>query len=282
MNGANEVVRPVLRTFGVFVLSVWVGMAQTAWGVDTDLKITSLTEFSVFPESGKGAQEDVVFFAQVKPDLALTFDSSLGVVLAPRFRLGISDSEYHLVSLDDLYGEYISDRWEIRLGYQTFFWGTVESGNIVDILNQEDFVGDFLDPEKLGEPSLRARFMVGDHRIDLFWLQYFTPAPLPAKVHRFNFFDGFMDISDDPFYSGSSERLRQQFAVRWDYTILSADLGLSYFNGYERFPVIFLSPGQNKADTFYYEVQQVGSDIQMSLENWLLKGEAIFQDTGIA
>lgn len=46
--------------------------------------------------------------------------------------------EYNLISLDDVYGEYISDTFESRVGYQTFFWGTVESANIVDILNQQD------------------------------------------------------------------------------------------------------------------------------------------------
>lgn len=143
-------------------------------------------------------------------------------------------------------------------------------------------MGNFLDPDKIGEPSVRARFLLGNHRLDLFLFSYFTPAPLPDKMNRFNFFDGAVDISEDPLYTSSSKRLRQQFALRWEQTIGSADVGLSYFNGYEKFPVVNLSPGATEADSLHYEMQQLDDDVQMSLGNWLIKAEAVFQDTGIA
>lgn len=251
-------------------------------GLERDLKIDISTKVSVFPQPGKGEQEDFVASVQVKPDLALFFNESYQAVIAPRFRIGLSDSEYHLISLDDLYLEYVAELFELRVGYQTFFWGTVESVNIVDILNQEDYVGDFLDAEKLGEPSVRARVLLGENRVDFFYFVYFTPAPLPGKVNRFNFFDGFRAFSDDPLYSSSKKRLRQQFAIRWDRSIGSADVGASYFNGYDKFPIINVPPGAEDADSFYYEMQQISGDIQMSLGNWLIKGEAVFQDTSIA
>lgn len=62
----------------------------------------------------------------------------------------------------------------------------------------------------------------------------------------------------------------------------SADFGVSYFNGYERFPVANVRPGSGEADILYYEIQQVSGDIQASLGNWLLKPEALYLDTGIA
>ena len=266
----------------VLMFSLGLLIPKSLMALEYDLKITTSVQAATFTQEGEGDQEDPVAMTQIKPDLALFLGDATQLVIAPRGRWGITDSEYHLISIDDGYVEYVSERYEFRLGYQTFFWGTVESQNIVDILNQEDFIGDFLDPEKIGEPSLRVRTLLGETRIDLFAFFYFTPAPLPGKVNRYNFFDGAMDISDDPFYTSSAKRGRQQVAARLDHTIGSADFGVAYFNGYEKFPVVFIQPGASDADTLYYEMQQISGDLQMSLGNWLIKLEGLYQDTGIS
>lgn len=257
-------------------------MINTASAIEFDLKITATSELQLFPTPGTGDQEGQMSSLQLKPDLAFYLSDSTQVVLSPRFRKGLTDSEYDLVSPDDLYLELVWDLLEIRAGYQVFFWGTVESSNIVDILNQRDFIGDFLDPDKLGEPSVRVRLLLGENRIDLYYLAYFTPAPLPGKTNRFNFFDGIRDVSDTPLFTNSKEEARPQGALRWDRSIASSDIGLSYFNGYEKFPVLNPPSAVNSFDTLYYEMQQVSGDLQMSLGEWLIKAEAIYQHTGIS
>jgi hypothetical protein len=263
---------------GVFVLFVW-GRAEA---IESDLKVTGTVGSSFFPWKGKGGQDDLAATAQIKPDLGIFFGESFQAILAPRFRIGMTDPEYHLISLDDVYVEAIAERFEFRVGYQTFFWGTVESTNIVDILNQRDYTGDFLDPDKLGEPSARARILLGESRWDLFLFPSFTRAPLPGEANRFNFFDGSMEISENPIYTGGAGRYRQQFAARWERSILSADVGLAYFNGYEKFPILYMAPDETEAGSLYYEMQQISADLQMSLGSWLIKGEALYQNTGIA
>ena len=252
--------------------------------VEQDLRVINTTHVSLFPESGTANQDEVFAFTELKPDLALTFDDSWQAILAPRLRLGMTDSEYTLWLPDDIYAEYVSGHFEVRLGYQTHFWGTAESFNIVDVLNQKDYIVDFFDPRenKFGEPGIRLRLALGENRFDIYHFSYFTPAALPGKVNRFNFFDGQLDFSDDPLYTNDAERLRPQVAFRWDRTIGSADIGLAYFNGYEKFPVINVRPGASEADTLYYEMQQFSGDLQMSIGNWLLKGEGLFQDTSFA
>lgn len=257
-------------------------MINTASAMEFDLTITATSESQLYPTPGAGDQEGHVSSLQLKPDLAVYLGDSTRVVLSPRVRKGVTDSEYDLVSPDDLYLEVVGDLLEFRAGYQIFFWGTVESSNIVDILNQRDFIGDFLNPDKLGEPSARLRFLLGENRFDLYYLPYFTPAPLPGKVNRFNFFDGISDISDDPLYTNSKEEARFQGAIRWDRSIGSSDIGLSYYNGYEKFPVLNQPTAVNVVEPLYYEIQQVSGDLQMSLGEWLIKAEAVYQDTGIA
>lgn len=278
MTTVTRLISCISFQFIVLLVSSTTGLA-----LEEDLKVTSTTHVSVFPQSGEGDQQDAFASTELKPDLALTFDESWQAIIAPRFRFGLTDPEYDLLSLDDLYAEYVSDRFEVRVGYQTHFWGAAESANIIDTLNQKDFAVDFFDPKenKFGEPAVRLRLAFGENQFDIYHFSYFTPASLPNKVNRFNFFDGQLDFSDDPIYTHGDERLRQQVALRWDRTIGSADIGISYFNGYEKFPVIHVRPGAVEADTLYYEMQQFSWDLQMPVGNWLLKGEALFQDTSL-
>ncbi len=257
---------------------------QQGYPLEYDFKATGIAHVAFFPDAQSGSQKDVISFLQVKPDLGLQYKSSWAAVIAPRFRLGLNDSEYNLLSLDDIYGEYVAEYFEVRAGYQTHFWGAVESFNLNDIFNQKDYRVDFFDPRenKIGEPAIRVRGFLGDQVVDVYYLPYFTPATLPDKVNPYNPLAGGFNIDEDRFYTNTAERLRPQFALRWKSTLGSADIGLIYFNGYERFPVLTLNPGVGKAETLYYEVQQVSGDIQMSLGSWLLKAEIQYQDTGIA
>ncbi len=252
--------------------------------MEYDFKATGTGYVAAFPDAQKGSQDEVISFLQIKPDLALQLDSSWAAIIAPRFRLGLNNSEYNFYSLDDVYGEYVTDHFEIRVGYQTHFWGAVESFNIVDTFNQKDYRVDFFDPKenKVGEPAIRLRGIFEGNVFDVYYLPYFTPANLPNKENPYSPLGGRFDIDQDGFFTNSAERTRPQVAVRWERTIGSADVGLVYFNGYERFPWINLAPGAVEADTLYYEVNQIGGDFQMSLGSWLLKAEAKYQNTGIA
>lgn len=251
---------------------------------DLDWKITGTSHVAFFPNTQRNSQNEVISFLQIKPDLALEHNQTWYVVLAPRLRLGLNDSEYTFISLDDVYGEYVAENFEVRLGYQTHFWGAVESFNIIDIFNQKDYRVDFFDPQenKIGEPATRVRTIFKDNVVDIYYLPYFTPANLPDKDNPYNPFAGRLNIDQDRFYTNTAERSRPQFAVRWERTLGTADVGLVYFNGYERFPVVNLEPTAGSADTLYYEVQQVSGDIQMTVGNWILKAEALYQNTGIA
>ncbi len=275
---------PASVTSSAFLFLILLLSPGEAAALEYDLKITTTAHVGVFPDAQNGGQEDVISSLQVKPDLVIQSDNSWEAVLAPRFRLGLNDSEYNFISLDDVYAEYVSDRFEVRAGFQTHFWGAVESFNIVDIFNQNDYRVDFFDrrENKIGQSAVRVRSIFAEDTIDLIFFPYFMRANLPNKVNPYNPFDGRFDFTDDPFYTNTAERLRPQFAVRWERTIGAADLGLAYFNGYMKFPVANVAPGALEADLLYYEMQQIGGDFQMSLGNWLLKAEAMYYDTGIA
>ncbi len=266
-----------------FFLILTVNTSKTI-ALDHEVSLTGTGHIAVFPNAGQGSKEHVITFLQVKPDWALIFEDSWQAVLSPRLRLGLGTSKYNFISFDDVYAEYVGNRFEVRAGYQTHFWGAVESFNLNDIFNQRDFRVDFFDPKenKIGEPAIRASGILGNQVLEVYYLPYFTPANLPDKGNPYNPLAGKFSIDQNRFYTNTAERLRPQFALRWKNTFGPADIGVLYFNGYERFPVLTLTPGAGNAEALYYEVQQVSGDLQMSLGSWLLKAEVQYLDTGIA
>ena len=277
----------ILHSVLVFIICLCQGLEALALEMEKfewDFKATGTGHAAYFPDANSGEQENVISYLQVYPDLALDYDDTWIAVIAPRLRLGINDSEYNLISLQDVYAEYVSEFVEVRAGFQTHFWGAVESWNIVDIFNQKDYRVDFFDPRrnKIGQSAVRVRGIYEENTLDITYFPYFRVANLPNAVNPYNPFMGELNLQGNPIFTNGAEKTRPNFAVRWERTFGTADIGAYYFNGYARFPVINANPNETIAQTLYYEMQQISADVTWNLGNWLLKGEYLYQNTDSA
>ena len=122
---------------------------------------------------------------------------------------GFDRPEAFPARFDDLYADFFSRWFELRAGYQVFSWKVVESYSQADILNQADREEDFFDPPKIGEPAVRARFILPSRTpnvLELYYLPRFTPSPLPGEESRYYFFqdDRIRLARDDEDYLYSS------------------------------------------------------------------------------
>ncbi len=274
----------IIRIFIFFMICLGQsgeGLALDMDALNYDFKATGTGHGAYFPNADSGEQENVISYLQVYPDLALDYDNTWIAVIAPRLRLGLNDSEYNLISLQDVYGEYLSEYIEVRAGFQTHFWGSVESWNIVDIFNQKDYRVDFFDPRrnKIGQSAVRVRGIWKENTFDVTYFPYFRVANLPNAVNPYNPFQGQLNLQGNPIFTNGAEKTRPNLAARWQGTIGTADIGAYYFNGYARFPVINAAPGVDIAQTLYYEMQQISADVTWNLGNWLLKGEYLYMNT---
>lgn len=193
--------------------------------------------------------------------------------------------------LDDAYFDWFTPRFELRAGYQVFSWKTVESVSQADILNQSDREADLFDPPKIGEASARARFILptqAQNVLELYYLPFFTPSPLPATGSRYDFFQGTphrlsQDLSTFRYLS-RDEETRPQWAARYQTQLFeSFDAALYYFHGYRRFPLFqplsIRDGAQGDSILFthlYPPLQQAGFTFQGALGSWLWKGETAF------
>lgn len=111
------------------------------------------------------------------------------VALAPRFlwdaesgrhrvegqlfqRLDATDRSRTHGDVRELYYQFTEARWEMSLGARQIYWGVTESRQLVDILNQADFVEDLAAEEMLGQPMLTLGLRPDFGAVDLFLLPY--------------------------------------------------------------------------------------------------------------
>ena len=189
---------------------------------------------------------------------------------------------------DDLYLDWFTRWFELRAGWQVFSWKVVESFSQADILNQADRAEDFFDPPKIGEPAARARFILPtrvQNVLELYYLPYFTPAPLPGPGSRYWFFPGkpvrVMRSADDYTYAVEEERWRPQWAARWQTQLFETfDVAAYYFHGYRRFPQLVPVGAPGPAGVVlthhYSPIFQGGLTFQGAVGNWLWKGETAY------
>ena len=153
----------------------------------------------------------------------------------------IPQEAYLSVNLDDV---------NIRGGYQIFSWGVADFINPTDRLNPYDY-SDIFDFEKEGIPALSIAFSRGMFTLEGVWNFIPDESELPYRDSRF--VEPFMTEIDNPLFpifgappadydvtennlAPSKKIQNSQFGVRIRATVGRFDLGLSYFNGYEKLP----------------------------------------------
>ncbi|WP_049767760.1 hypothetical protein [Parvibaculum lavamentivorans] len=168
-----------------------------------------------------------------------------------------------------------SGKWELRVGFDKVFWGVTEAVHLVDVVNQTDLLEDPVKQEvKLGQPMLRLRTAQEFGTFDVFLLPYFRERTFPGADGR-----PATDIPVDTnltTYESSAEEWHTDFAGRYSNTLGPFDIGLGYFQGTARDPILqpaFDGAGNLVLAPFYPQMKQASLDLQATIGAWLYKFE---------
>lgn len=210
----------------------------------------------------------------------------------PHIRAGRSDANVAAADVREAYfltfGNAEKFEWEFRLGIDQVFWGTTESTNLVNIVNQTDFAADPFGDERLGQPMVHGT-IAGDYGIlSLLVLPYHRPRTFPGFEGRFRTHPWISDRSSDILYEHPDGKRHVDFAARYGTSIGFLDFGISIFEGTAREPLLVLngcteqqilsSYLQDKTCRFqqiYNQIEQGGLDIQVTLGDFLGKMEVV-------
>lgn len=254
--------------------------------------------FNAQPANKEQDRHTASFF--VTPELTKDFeDNSDLITVGIHARFDATDKERTHVDIREL--NYLkvpeSGNWELKTGISKVFWGVAEGQNLVDVINQTDALEGVATDEKLGQPMVQLTLLDTQvfleeqdwGTLDLFVLPYFRKASFPGEHGRFR---PPIPVSNKrALFESSQKESHVDYAGRWSHAIGPMDIGLSYFKGTNRTPSLFveLTPRLFNTNTFqiptgkvipyYAQLEQFGLDMQISIEGFLLKLEAVSRDT---
>lgn len=202
-------------------------------------------------------------------------DNDQTFVFTPFARLDQHDGERSHWDIREARYAYYADEWEFRIGFDKVFWGVTEAVHLVDVVNQTDFIEDPVKQEvKLGQPMMRLRTVRSFGTLEAFLLPYFRERTFPGREGR--------PATDIPVereltrYESGAEEWHPDFTGRYSNTFGDFDLGVSYFQGTARDPILqpALDGGGNLVLAPYYaQMKQASLDLQATIGPWLYKFE---------
>ena len=202
--------------------------------------------------------------------------------LTPYILLDSNDNNRTHVDLREAYfltfGAWGESEWELRIGIDQIFWGTAESNNPVNIINQTDFVVHPNGESKLGQPMIHGTLAGDWGMLDVILMPYHRHRTFSGTKGRFRTPIPVETSSDQVRYASSSGRTNTDLAVRYSNNLGSLDFGISYFDGNSRDPSFQPNEKFNKLIQHYNLIKQFGVDIQLTLGAFLGKMEWTAQE----
>ncbi|MDH5378769.1 MAG: hypothetical protein OEX00_10625, partial [Gammaproteobacteria bacterium] len=165
------------------------------------------------------------------------------------------------------------DTWSVLAGVKKIFWGVAETVNHVDIINTRDLADDLNGDRKLGQPMLKFDLFNEWGNFQFYTLPYFRQPTYPSSTSRLGL--GFDIETAQPIYQSTEKESHIDYAFRWAHSLNIVDLGLSYFTGTGREPILIPDTITGKLVPHYFLITQYGLDFQVTFETVLLKLEYI-------
>ena len=232
-----------------------------------------------FNQALQAGQEDADVSLAGEVSYHQSFNKQTSITVTPFARWDNADDARSHADIREMYLDFYNNDVEFRAGVRKVFWGVTETAHLVDIINQTDFVESIDGEEKLGQPMLNLSFPSNWGTVDLFVLPTFRERTFPGDKGRFR--QPLTINTDQAQYESSDRQHHVDYAFRYFHTIGDWDIGLSYFQGTSRDPILQLSTTNNAATPelypYYPQIRQTGLDAQWVYGAWLWKLEAIYR-----
>lgn len=206
-------------------------------------------------------------------------DGSDSITFTPFLRVDENDNERTHSDIRELSWIHVGDEWEVKVGLSKVFWGVTEFQHLVDVINQTDGVEDFDGEDKLGQQMINLSLVRDWGILDIFLLPGFRERTFAGEDGRLR--AGLVVDTDNAQYESGAGEKHLDAAIRWSHTLGDFDMGLYWFHGTNRDPI--LQPQMISGNTvlvpYYEQMDQIGFDLQATIDSWLWKFETIHRDS---
>jgi hypothetical protein len=273
----NRLLLSMLAAGLVWPLNVAAQDNLAPWYQDINADYSLQLQQRYYPQQGEPPQAQHYSSAAFSADWYWqSADRRQQLALQPYLRWDQRDSERNLLDLRQAYWQYVGDGFDIKAGVDIVFWGVTESQHLVDVINQTDVVAHIDGETKLGQPMLNWNLHGSGGSLALYILPYFRERSFAGADGRLRP-PLLIDQNNVQYESGQAER-NLDFALRWSQRFDALELGLSYFEGNNREPL--LQPtAQGTLQPQYLHMQQLGLDSLWLSGSWIWKLESIYRKT---
>ncbi len=268
---------PLLRFFCIAALILLTSSPENSSALETSGEISG--QGSLFFHDGAwDGQERQSAALAAKLEIYHGITDNLQFTFEAFYRVDSQDSERTHGDLRTAEFLYFTNNWEVIIGLSRVFWGATEFVHLVDIINQTDQVEALDGEEKLGQPMVQVAIPNDWGVVEGFIMPLFRERTFPGEKGRFR-----SPVAVDStlaVYENGDDQHHTDLALRYSTTLADADLGIYYFAGTARDPVLLLTFDNNHRPIlfpYYEQIGQSGLDIQMVAGEWLFKAEALYR-----
>ncbi|MCP4767422.1 MAG: hypothetical protein GY875_14230 [Gammaproteobacteria bacterium] len=193
-------------------------------------------------------------------------------------RADSKDSQREHADIRELLWLHLEGDNEWRVGLNTMFWGVTESLHLVDVINQIDGVEGIDGEDKLGQPMIHLKRYQDWGVLDFLVLPGFRERTFRGEEGRPRL--PLVVDTDQAEYESSAGQQHIDYALRFSQTYNDLDLGVSWFSGTSREPLLL--PGDSDGEPvlipFYEQMTQIGVDAQLLYLDWIWRLELIHRE----
>jgi hypothetical protein len=249
---------------------------------DFGLRGTITPELRVFaqePSNARQKNSGLSIAAEATAKYFFGEGENQSIIVTPFARYDQRDHRRSHWDLREARWGLVAGDWELRVGFDKVYWGVTEAVHLVDVINQVDLIEDPVKQEvRLGQPMVRLRTTQSFGTFDFFVLPYFRERTYPSADGR-PAFDIPVDTDLTRYESRDKER-HVDLAARYSNSFGDVDLGLSYFDGTGRDPILqpaISDDGDLVLAPYYVQIRQASFDAQATKGAWLFKAEGYWR-----
>ena len=227
-----------------------------------------ITDLKIFPNHNVETINDSQSL-ELNIDAYQDFGSVRGV-LELIARSDTQDSGRNILEARQAYLKtYISD-FVVFVGNRQEFWGTTESKNVVDVINQRDAAANQGSAGKLGAPSISVEKYMDIGDLQIWYMPYFREQTFNnSNAHP----SGQLSVKP-AHYERSGGKNADDYAVRLTSVLGDWDLAGSLFYGTARSPTSTVVDSGTTLQPLYPEQKSFGLEAQYTGDTTLLKWES--------
>ena len=179
-------------------------------------------------------------------------------------------------SLGELWADYTSSFWGVRIGRQKVAWGKADGIDITNVICPSDmssFAAMTSENSKLPIDAVRLSFSGNQFTADAYWIPFFTPAALPAEK-----------VAGVPIEKPELAIWNGEYGLKLSGYFPLLDLSLYGFYGWDDTPFVGPSTGSGTAGVpagpvlvgKYKRMTMAGIDAAIPIKEVVLRTEVAF------